>query len=156
MAEIARIVATVSLLLGLACAARADEQRAHFNYMMQCQGCHLPDASGVTGKVPQLRDVVGQFLHSAEGRAFVIQVPGVAGTPLDDAQLAELINWLLRRFSAAQLPSDFVPYTASEVARLRAHPDPDPEKHREQLLRDIAVAVGRPPPATAHEIAPRG
>ena len=88
------------------------------------------------GRVPRLRGSVGKFLRVKGGREYLIRVPGVATTPLDDAALAELMNWLLQEFSAAELPADFAPYTAAEVASLRRRPLNDVESVRAGLLRE--------------------
>ena len=58
------------LLLVLSGAALADDRRAQVNYMLHCQGCHLPEAEGFEGKVPPMKDYVGYFLHSQDGREF--------------------------------------------------------------------------------------
>ena len=43
-------------------------------------------------------------------------------TPLSDADLAELLNWILWRFDKADLGDQFRPYTAAEVGVLRRKP----------------------------------
>ena len=106
--------------------------------MLHCQGCHLPQAKGFEGRVPPMKEFVGWFLHSQAGREFLIRVPGVAHAALRDDEIAELMNWLLTSFSAEQLPGDFVPFTASEVRKLRADPEPDPATARITILADIA------------------
>ena len=121
--------------------AVADERRAQVNYMLHCQGCHLPATEGMQGRVPPMKDFVGWFLHSEEGREFLIRVPGVAQSALDDEELAELMNWILRNHSARQLPSDFRPFSAGEVGRLRGIPEPDPQAARQRILGDIARTV---------------
>jgi mono/diheme cytochrome c family protein len=92
------------------------------NYTLHCEGCHLADGSASPGKVPALAGSMAQFLRVPEGRAYLVRVPGVANAQLEDADLAALLEWTLRRFDAANLPVDFVPYTADEVHRLRADP----------------------------------
>lgn len=129
--------------------ARADDRRAQFNYTMHCQGCHLPDAMGFQGKVPRMKDFVGYFLHSQEGREFLLRVPGVSTSLLADDQLTELMNWLIRTHSAEQVPADFSPFTVVEVATLRRNPETDPEVTRKQILRRIAEEL----PALAIELA---
>jgi hypothetical protein len=119
-------------------AAYADEQRASVNYKLHCQGCHLPDARGLQNEVPRMNNFVGYFLHSNEGREFVIQVPGVATSSLPDDQLTELMNWLLRTYSSGQLPESFVPFSVAEVAALRADLEENPEKTRMRILETIA------------------
>jgi hypothetical protein len=65
---------------------------------------------------------MGYFLQVPGGRRFLIQVPGVAHAPVSDAEIAEILNFTLERYSADQLPSPFLPYTEEEVARERREP----------------------------------
>jgi hypothetical protein len=71
------------------------------------------------------------------GREYLVQVPGAAQSELTDERLAEVLNWILRSFSAAELPPDFIPYTAPEVARLRRSPLVEVIPARGDLLRRI-------------------
>ncbi len=91
----------------------------HIDYMLHCMGCHMEDGRGTGDMVPELKNFVGNFLGVDGGREFLIQVPGVAQAALDDEDLADLMNWLLREFSASQIPSGFEPYTPAEVGALR-------------------------------------
>jgi len=127
-------IATVALLA----AARADAYTPSVDYALNCQGCHRGDGSGTPGSIPPLLDSVSRFLAVPGGREYLAQVPGVAQAPLDDAALAAVMNWLLRRFDAAHLPEDFVPYAAAEIGRLRARPLTDVEKVRTRLLDEFA------------------
>lgn len=95
--------------------------RAKSNYMLNCQGCHLADGSGLPGSVPSMKGFVGGFLNVPGGRDFLVQVPGSANSPLSDADLAELLNWVLTTMSAEQLAPDFRYYTEAEVRQLRQH-----------------------------------
>jgi len=147
MATLARMIA-VTALIGFTADTGADEQRAQVNYMIHCQGCHLPEAVGYPGKVPRMRDFVGYFLHSQEGREFIIRVPGVSTSALRNDQVTELMNWLLLTYSAPQLPQNFVPFTVDEIAALRPDPEPDPETTRKGILERIAAEV----PALAQEL----
>lgn len=131
--------AVVLLLAGVSPDAPADERRAHVNYMLNCQGCHLPDGEGIEGRVPELKDFVGFFLHSEDGRAFLINVSGVASSPLPDEELSELVNWMLLKFSKAELPVPFQPYSASEVSELRKHLEMDPHARRTRILKDLRI-----------------
>ena len=136
------------LVLALALPARAESPA--FNYVLHCQGCHLEDGSGTPGSgIPALAGSVGRFLRVPAGREYLTRVPGVAQASLDDAALAELLNWLVRHFSADQLPRDFVPYTAEEMARGRRLPLTDVESTRRKLMKEIAdgeeATVGLPP-----------
>jgi len=128
----------VALAMGLVPVAGADDHRARINYMIHCQGCHLPEAVGFAGKVPRMKDFVGYFLHSKEGREFVIRVPGVATSSLPDDKLTEMMNWLLLTYSSEQLPEPFVPFSVAEVAALRPDLETNPAKTRMRVLERIA------------------
>ena len=127
---------TGSFLLFFFIHAVGDEVRARQNYMLNCQGCHLPDGSGL-GAVPGLKDFLGNFLKVAGGREFIVQVPGAANSPLTDEELAEVMNWILHTFSQAQLPENFTPYTAEEVGNLRRDAIINIESQREKLIKRI-------------------
>lgn len=104
------------------------------DYMLNCRGCHRVDGSGTPGAVPALRGHVARFLSVPGGRDFLIRVPGVAQSILDDERLADLMNWLVRRFDPEHVPEDFRPYDAPEVAELRKAALTDPGQVREELL----------------------
>ena len=129
----------VLLLLLLAASSGWATEPAEADYMLNCQGCHLPDGSGFPARqVPDLRNQMGRFLSVPGGREFLVQVPGSAQTALNDADLARLLNWMLLRFSAAQLPANFQPYTAAEVGALRKQPLAQVSEVRSELLERIA------------------
>ena len=100
----------------------ADAALAHSDYKLKCQGCHRPDGSGDAFSNPPMRGVVARFLSVPGGREFLGRVPGVATTNLDDARLANLVNWTLYTFDAQHLPANFRPFTAGERGRLRQNP----------------------------------
>ncbi len=115
--------------------------------MLQCQGCHGVDGSGFPGSVPPLQNQVGRFLRAAGGREYLIRVPGSAQSALSDADLAELLNWMIGRFGPADVAADLTPFSAEEVSRHRARPLVDVEAVRRDLLRRIEAprnAEGRP------------
>lgn len=120
-----------------ACAQPLDEQRAQFNYQVFCRGCHLPDASGVAGRVPRIKDYIGNFLKVEGGREFLVRVPGAANAALDDKQLAELLNWMIVEFAGTSLPDKYQPYTAVEVGKLRRRPLNDVTTLRAELVKEI-------------------
>ena len=122
----------------------ANPARAHTNYMLNCQGCHGPDGSGSRdGAVPEMKNFVGQFLQVPGGREFLVQVPGSANAAIPDDQLAELLNWLLPRLSAAEMPDNFEPFTTTELQRLRAVPEADVLGTRTRLIEAIAKQADR-------------
>lgn len=109
---------------------------AHVNYMVECQGCHLPQGVGMPGKVPVMKGVIHRFLEVEGGREFLVQVPGVSNSRLNDADVADLLNWSIETMGPAR-PGDFKPYTADEVTRYRAHRLADVPGTRAALMRRI-------------------
>jgi hypothetical protein len=109
----------MNIVLGLATAAYATPPDQL--YTLNCWGCHQPHAQGIPGSVPRLAGSMGYFIRIPEGRAYLVEVPGVASSPLSDDEAARVLNWMLLTFSRAQLPQPFVPYTADEVRRYRQH-----------------------------------
>jgi mono/diheme cytochrome c family protein len=90
-------------------------------YTLNCWGCHKPRAEGIPGTVPRLADSMADFLQVPGGREYLVEVPGVASSALSDAEIAQVLNWLLFTFNKAELPADFKPYTAAEIAKDRPH-----------------------------------
>jgi len=109
-----------------ASAALASEASAEIPsaeaYQLHCSGCHRPDGSGDVRVVPSLRELA-PLLDVPGGRAYLVRVPGVAQAPLDSAELAPLLNYVLREIARAE---SFVPFTESEVESLRRSPLRDP------------------------------
>ncbi|WP_069865179.1 cytochrome C [Pseudomonas citronellolis] len=92
------------------------------NYQLQCAGCHLSDGAGSKANdVPRMLGFVGNFLKVEGGRQFLVRVPGMSMSALNDAQLADMLNWLLRRDGMAgnSMPASYQPYSAEEVAGIR-------------------------------------
>lgn len=111
------VLATL-LFIGLTAVAKAEPDSRTL-YALNCMGCHQRHGEG-HGTVPQLQGFVGNFLKVPGGREFLVQVPGVAQSGLSDAEIAAVVNWTLLEFSRNELPEDFQPYTAPEVADYRA------------------------------------
>jgi hypothetical protein len=97
-------------------------QLAWQNWALNCQGCHRLDGSGSDATAPSLAGTVAKFLWVPGGREYLIRVPGVATSPLSDADLAEVMNWMLWRFDKEHLPPNFQPFTAAEMGALRSRP----------------------------------
>ena len=115
----------------------AGTYTAQVNYTLHCQGCHLADGSGTPDKVPALKNEVGRFLHVDGGRENLVQVPGTSQSPMSDAEIADVLNWMLNNFSADQLPAEFIPYTGEEVSKLRPEPLANVSATREKLVAAI-------------------
>lgn len=129
-------------LLALAPALVSAGYTAKTNYILHCQGCHGADGiGGIPGEIPPLLNSMGYFLHIPGGRSYLVQVPGVAQAPIDDAELAALLNYTLRHYSSAQLPTPFLPYSREEVARDRRSVS-DIVELRAELIAAIRERLG--------------
>jgi mono/diheme cytochrome c family protein len=124
---------SLSVLAAVAWAGVAAADPA-LDYTLNCQGCHRADGAGTPGSVPPLAGSVARFLGVPGGREFLVRVPGVSQAGLDDAALADVLNWMVARFDREHVPADFTPYTAAEVAPLRKKPLTDVERVRSELL----------------------
>ncbi len=118
-----------------------NEARAKFNYQMLCQGCHVGDGRG--GKdIPDMRNQLGVFLGTQEGREYLIRVPGVANASLNAPELAEVMNWMILEFAGESIPENFEHYTASEVEQLVKDPLLEVIEYRKDLLKRIQSNKG--------------
>ena len=112
----------------------ADDSQAR--YLLHCRGCHLANGSGLPPDVPTLVDEIGRLVASPAGREYVVRVPGVSQSALDDEDLAVVLNWILETFNADTLPADFRSYSAGEITEAREKVLADPLKYRRSLRLD--------------------
>lgn len=126
-----------ALILPMA-AAQPPSRSPRTNYMTNCQGCHLPGGEGMYGKVPPMRGHLANFLTVPGGREFLIRVPGVANSTLNDSDLTALMNWLVPAMGP-DVPGGFVPYTSDEINRLRRMRLQDVKTLRAALIEQMSA-----------------
>jgi len=123
----------LSLTVQTVSAKEINDARAKFNYQMFCQGCHTPDGTG--GKdTPKIKNHIGNFLGTQEGREYLVRVPGSANSTLDNAQLAEVLNWIIVELGGESVPKNMQYYREEEVAELRKNPLFEVTEYRKQLV----------------------
>lgn len=108
------------------------------NYLLYCSGCHLVNGEGKSPNVPTLRDELGNMISVAEMRSYLVRIPGASQAPIDDAELAEVINWLLQEFNADTLPPGFEKYTTEEVSEARKQVLADPLSYRARYWKEYS------------------
>lgn len=118
------------LLCGSAASLNADP-RSH--YLIHCMGCHLQDGSGSPPDVPVFDSRLLKLLTTQSGRAYLVQVPGASQSPINDRQLAAVINWILEEYAGFEATGDLAPLTEQEVTLHRSQPLLDPLKTRASL-----------------------
>jgi cytochrome c553 len=106
---------------------------AQTNYLERCGGCHGIQGHSAPNEVPTLQGQVGYFLCTPEARAYLIRLPSVATSPLSDAELAELMNFVVFELGGGvESPARYPRFSDAEVGTLRTRP-----------LKDIALASYR-------------
>ena len=132
-----RRLAAAGILVSIALPTVGYSYEPRVNYELQCMGCHLADGSGESGRVPSVRGTLLPFSMISAGREFVLRVPGVAQSPLTDAEVAAVLNWMARNLSDAPLPAGFRDYSAGEVRAVRGRPLPQVSAARRKLLERV-------------------
>lgn len=136
--------ALAMFIAALAVATAALAEPPEQLYMLNCWGCHRPHGEGIPGAAPPLKGAA-DFLRVPGGREYLIEVPGVALSPLNDAETAAVMNWILRSFSADRMPSDFKPYAAAEIAHSRKTRLMDIKTARADLIaKMVALKIRQP------------
>jgi cytochrome c553 len=138
-----RPLASVLTLAATALATAAWSSPAQ-DYMLYCQGCHGDQAQGVPGKVPPLAGSLNRFMRTAEGRDYLLRVPGAANSALSDEQLSAVLNWLAERYAPAGEPPA-APFTVAEVTRVRHTPLANVLATRTEVVRALAASGPSPP-----------
>jgi mono/diheme cytochrome c family protein len=141
--NLAAMMALGAALLLASTTAIARAESPSQLYMLNCWGCHRPNGEGIPGTAPPLQGAA-DFLKVKGGRQYLIEVPGVSQSALNDEQVAEVMNWILQSFSKGKLPADFKPYTADEVKQLRAVRMLEITKTRDALIAEMVAAKIRP------------
>jgi hypothetical protein len=137
----------VVTLAGICCSASAENnasKRGRIDYVLHCSGCHALDGRGIEAKgIPRLRDQIGYYLTLPEGRAFIMQVPGLLSAGLSDQRAAGVMNWVIEYFAGSSMPPNFVPYTLEEARRYRLSKPADIAATRRALAK-LLFAEGYP------------
>jgi mono/diheme cytochrome c family protein len=151
--------ALVGLALALAAGAAAAQDSAAGDssgasvFAQTCAACHQADGSGTPGLAPQLKGTYWQKLLAQRSYLPRVIAFGLTGqikvgdsvfnggmpgqVQLTDGQVAAVANHVAAGLNTAQLPPDWKPYDAAEVAGLRATPHASLEQRQ---LRKQALA----------------
>ena len=93
---------------------------AQSDYVEHCSGCHGMQGNSAPAEIPVLRDRIGYFMCTPEGRDYLIRLPNVAYSAITDNQeLADMMNFVVFGLGGNSAPSGARPFTGAEVARLR-------------------------------------
>jgi hypothetical protein len=113
-------------------------------YLERCGGCHGIQGVSAPQLVPTLRRQAGLFLCTREGREYLVRLPSVSSTPVDDESLAALVNFVAFELGAGD--PRYPRYTAAEVRSLRQRPlaDETLTSHRRSVVEKVTRECGAP------------
>lgn len=107
-------------------------------FSANCATCHQLSGEGVPGVYPPVKESVGSYVRVPAGRAYLAHVVsfGMTGVissqgktysgfmqpwpQLSDADVADVLNYILLDLNGALLPKGFASFTPEEVKALRA------------------------------------
>lgn len=116
-----------SCALSLPAGILAQESTVRFSpaqsaYLEGCGGCHGIQGRAPHTSIPELRGFVGWFLCTEEGREYIVRLPNVSFAAVDDASLADMMNFVVFGLGGDSVPQGVAPYTADEIGALRRRP----------------------------------
>ncbi len=120
---------TLLILLTTFLVPLSADPKSH--YMIHCMGCHLINGQGIPPEVPQFNEDLAYLAGSEDGRRYLVQVPGASQAPIDDAELAELLNWMLQKYAQTKT---FTHFDENEISSHRADILADPKSERARLF----------------------
>jgi mono/diheme cytochrome c family protein len=125
----------VLLLPGVLCeSAQGAQLPVATQYALHCSGCHGLSGHGLASNgIPDLSEA-WRYAGTEAGRRYLISVPGVAASRLNDDDAAAMLNWVIERFCSEDRAAGFTHFTAAEVGSARGNIASDAPRRRLQLL----------------------
>ncbi len=120
MKAVSAFVLCVCALPARAAPALPELTAPQSDYVEHCSGCHGMQGNSAPAEIPVLRDRVGYFMCTKQGRDYLIRLPNVAYSAIaDNRELADMMNFVVFGLGGNSVPKDAKPFTAAEVAKLR-------------------------------------
>jgi cytochrome c553 len=136
------LICALALVPASLMAADQPSRTAHTNYILRCAGCHGFEGGGTPeGGIPDFPNSVGYIAGTELGRTYMMHVPGVVGSSLNNAEIAEVMNYVLDVWGETDSGEAPVYFTEEEVTQRRAEPVPDVVAYR-RLAVDELTAMG--------------
>ena len=127
MRKLCFLIVSLSVAI-ISTSVMAASPRTH--YLLYCSGCHLVNGEGNHPNVPTLHDELGRMLTVPEMRDYLVQIPGAAQAPINDAELTAVINWVLEQWNSETLPDGYQEFSVEEVETARKQILADPLRYR--------------------------
>ncbi len=124
---------SAAMVIGISSAQASAGEEAY----QRCVACHQPDGVGIPGVFPALQNRFADIMASVEGREYVtmVLIDGLIGTIeidgqryvgampaqyLSDAQIADVLDYLLTDFGASDTADSNMLLSENEVAQIRS------------------------------------
>ena len=126
------------------------------DYLLACGGCHGENGVSNARLVPDLAGKVGHFLSTREGREYIVRLPNVATSALDDTALADVLNFMVWTIGGGSAPASARSFTPREVGLLRTRPlnDVSLRQVRHTLVETLIAEHDAPVTLRAYAMAP--
>lgn len=124
-----------------------DMDQAQTDYVEHCGGCHGIKGNAAPADLPNLQGRVGWFMCLPEGRDYLMRLPNIARSRItDNAQLADLMNFMVYGIGGKSTPPGTKPFSPDEVAegRTRAFTSVSLIKTRAQIVEKVIQKCGAP------------
>jgi mono/diheme cytochrome c family protein len=143
---VAMVTAGAAAAIAAGAAGPQASAKSSSNYVLGCGGCHGIDGASNPKLVPELRGQVGYFLATQRGREYLVRLPNVAFYAVSDAELADVLNYMVFTIGRGGVPVNAKPYTAAEVGNLRKSPLTEVRliEYRNTLVEDLIANHGAP------------
>lgn len=110
--------------LAVATRSQADQPQlgqAQSDYLEHCGGCHGLQGSTAPAPIPVLRDRAGFLACTDAGREYLLRLPNVAHSQLDDEALADMMTFVVFDLGGGSRSlARRRPFTTEEVAKFRS------------------------------------
>jgi mono/diheme cytochrome c family protein len=122
----------------------------------RCAACHQADGQGIPGAFPPLKNNIANIAATDLGRIYLVSVinagltgpisvgdttyTGVMpaqGSAFDDQEVSDLLNYSVQVLDAKQAASQWKPYTAKEVAGIKAALSQNSAAHSASLRKTL-------------------
>jgi mono/diheme cytochrome c family protein len=141
------VAAAPAIQRGLPANYPAEMDQAQSDYVENCGGCHGVKGDAAPADLPNLQGRVGWFMCTPEGRDYLTRLPNIARSRIaDNAQLADLMNFMVFGLGGNSAPANARPFTADELAagRPRAYTSVSLVQVRARLVEQLIRKCGAP------------
>lgn len=107
--------------------------KAQSDYILNCSGCHTRSGEGtVNGGIPAFPNSIQYIAGLENGRTYMVHVPGVISNDMTDAEIADVLNYILDQWGEGEGH-----FSAAEVTARRAKKIGDVVVYRRRVVEEL-------------------